>query len=190
MRLPFAPAREWTSEVDYVYPTIRAESRTARIRLAFDNPDLALKPNMYANVEIDAAPRRDIVHVPSQAVIRTAGQERVILALGDGHFRPAEVRTGLESAGRVEILEGVAAGEKIVISSQFLIDSEASMDASLLRMLGDRESGGDAPTQTLPRKQGRDEQDMEGMDHSGHDMQGMDRSAHDRETMDGGGESQ
>lgn len=134
MRLAFAPDREWLGEVDYVYPTIRPESRTARVRLAFDNPDLALKPNMYAKVAIDGAPRRDVVHVPSQAVIRAGGNERVILALGDGHFRPARVRTGLESGGRVEIAAGLAAGEKIVISSQFLIDSEASLDASLLRM--------------------------------------------------------
>jgi Cu(I)/Ag(I) efflux system membrane fusion protein len=134
MRLAFAPDREWLGEVDYVYPTIRPESRTARVRLAFDNPDLALKPNMYAKVAIDGAPRRGVVHVPSQAVIRAGGNERVILALGDGRFRPARVRTGLESGGRVEIAAGLAAGEKIVISSQFLIDSEASLDASLLRM--------------------------------------------------------
>jgi len=136
MHLPFAPEREWAGSVDYVYPTIRADSRTARVRLAFDNPDLALKPNMYAKVAIDAAPRRDVVHVPSQAVIRAGNQERVILALGEGRFRPAEVRTGLESEGRVEILAGLAAGEKIVVSSQFLLDSEASLDASLLRMIG------------------------------------------------------
>jgi len=135
MRLPFAPAHQWVGEVDYVYPTIRTGSRTGRVRLAFDNPDLALKPNMYANVEIDAAPRRHILQVPAQAVIRSGGRERVIVALGDGRFRPAEVRTGLESEGRVEILEGLAEGEQIVISSQFLIDSEASLDASLLRLI-------------------------------------------------------
>lgn len=145
MKLPFAPDREWTGAVDYVYPTIRAESRTARVRLSFANPDLVLKPNMYANVAIDGAPRRDVVHVPSQAVIRTGGQERVILALDDGHFRPAQVRTGLESQGRVEILEGLAEGETIVISSQFLIDSEASMDASLLRMLDEAPDPGRVP---------------------------------------------
>lgn len=163
MKLPFAPEREWTGEVDYVYPTIRAETRTARVRLAFDNPDLVLKPDMYANVAIDGAPRTDIVHVPSQAVIRTGNQERVILALGDGHFRPAMVRTGLESEGRVEILAGLSEGEKIVVSSQFLIDSEASMDASLLRMIDQEQSGTD-----------RSGDGMEGMDHSGHSMEAMD----------------
>lgn len=134
MRLSSAPGREWTGTVDYVYPTIRPESRTARVRLAFDNPDLVLKPNMYAKVRIDGTPRHDVVHVPSQAVIRAGGNERVILALGEGRFRPAQVRTGLESAGRVEIIDGLAEGEIVVISSQFLIDSEASLDASLLRL--------------------------------------------------------
>jgi Cu(I)/Ag(I) efflux system membrane fusion protein len=135
MRLPFAPDRVWQGTVDYVYPTIRPETRSARVRLAFDNPDLVLKPNMYANVEIEADPRRDVLHVPAQAVIRSGDTSRVILALGDGRFRPAEVATGLESEGRIEILRGLSAGERVVVSSQFLIDSEASLDASLLRMI-------------------------------------------------------
>ena len=208
MRLPFAPDREWVGEVDYVYPTIRAESRTARVRLTFENPDLQLKPNMYAQVTVEVAPRESVVHVPSQAVIRTGSQARVVLALGEGRFRPAEVRTGLESGGRTEILQGLSAGERIVVSGQFLIDSEASMDASLLRMIGDEpssahdhaghdmeamdHSGHDmeqgAPTPALPRTQGRgnngvdhSEHDMEGMNHSGHKMEEMDHSGHDRE---------
>ncbi|MEX2516458.1 MAG: efflux RND transporter periplasmic adaptor subunit [Gammaproteobacteria bacterium] len=167
MKLPFAPEREWVGEVDYVYPTIRAESRTARVRLTFNNPDLALKPDMYASVAIDGAPRDGVVHVPSQAVIRTGDQERVILALGDGYFRPAQVRTGLESKGRVEVLQGLGEDEQIVISSQFLMDSEASMDASLLRMIG---------------------QEQEGMDQAGDGMEEMDPSDHDMEAMDSGGE--
>jgi len=161
MRLPFAPDRIWRGEVDYVYPTIRPESRTARVRLAFDNPDLQLKPDMYARVAIEVAPREGVVHVPSQSVVRTGRQARVVLALGQGRFRPAEVRTGLESGGRTEIIEGLSAGERIVVSGQFLIDSEASMDASLLRMIGP-----DAPTETHRREQGRAERET---DHSGHD---------------------
>ncbi len=135
MRLPFAPERVWQGRVDYVYPTIRPETRSARIRLTFDNPDLALKPNMYADVAIEAEPRSDVLTVPSQAVIRTGGQPRVILALPDGRFRPAQVETGVESEGAVEIRRGLAQGERVVVSSQFLIDSEASLEASLLRML-------------------------------------------------------
>ncbi|GAB4113979.1 MAG: efflux RND transporter periplasmic adaptor subunit [Wenzhouxiangellaceae bacterium] len=188
MRLPFAPDRVWRGQVDYVYPTIRAETRSARVRLTFDNRDLTLKPNMYAKVNILAEPRTSVVTVPAQAVIRTGDEERVILALGDGYFRPAQVHTGLESGGRVEILEGLTEGEQIVISSQFLMDSEASMDASLLRMIGQEqeatEQAGDG---------------MQGIDHSGHDMgstdsggesQEIDHSGHDMQGMDDGGEGQ
>jgi len=194
MKLPFAPEREWVGEVDYIYPTIRAESRTARVRLTFNNPDLALKPAMYASVAIDAAPRRGVVHVPSQAVIRTGDQERVILALGDGYFRPAEVLTGLESKGRVEILQGVAEDEQIVISSQFLIDSEASMDASLLRMIGQEQEQGQGQEAAEQTGNG-----MQGMDHSSHDMEAkdsdgenpeMDHSGHDMHVMEDAGEGQ
>jgi len=189
MRLPFAPDRVWHGQVDYVYPTIRPESRTARVRLAFDNPDLQLKPNMYARVGIEVAPRQGVVHVPSQSVIRTGRQERVVLALGEGRFRPAEVRTGLESGGRTEIIEGLAAGERIVVSGQFLIDSEASMDASLLRMIGDdpaslHDGSGDDMEGMDHSGQGTEEMDhsgpqTNGMDHAGHDMERMDRSAHE-----------
>ena len=162
MTVAAAPGRVWQGELDYVYPTIRPESRTARARIVFDNPALVLKPGMYAEIQIDAAPVADVVTVPSQAVIRTGRQERVVLALGEGRFRAAEVRTGLESRGRTEIIEGLTAGERIVVSGQFLIDSEASMEASLLRMIGE------APSQILPREQKREKDQM---DHSVHDME-------------------
>ena len=168
MRLPFAPERIWRGEVDYIYPTIRPDTRTARVRLAFDNPDLALKPNMYAEVDIAVSPHRDVLAVPREAVIRTGSQERVVLAQGDGRFRPAEVVTGLETEGKVEILDGLSEDEKIVISGQFLIDSEASMDASLLRMLDED-----------PGAMDHAGHDMHGMDHSGHDMSGMDHAGHE-----------
>jgi Cu(I)/Ag(I) efflux system membrane fusion protein len=182
MRLPFAPERIWRGTVDYVYPTIRPETRTARVRLAFDNPDLALKPNMYAQVEIAVAPRRDVLAVPSQAVIRTGEQERVILAREGGRFRPAEVITGIESEGRVEIVEGLNPGERIVVSSQFLIDSEASMDASLLRLVGEESGGMDHSGHDMDRMD-HSEHEMGGMDHSGHDMEGTDHAEHDMEGM-------
>ena len=193
MRLPFAPDRVWRGEVDYVYPTIRPETRTARVRLAFDNPDLVLKPNMYAQIEIAVAPRRDVLAVPDQAVIRTGEQERVILAQDDGRFRPAEVITGIEAEGMVEVVDGLNPGERIVVSSQFLIDSEASMDASLIRLVGEEsgvmdhsghDMGGMDHSGHDMERMDHSEHDMEGMDHSGHDMEETDHSGHDMEEMD------
>ncbi len=142
MTLPYFPGKEWVGRVDYVYPTIREASRTGRVRLVFDNPDLALRPNMYANVTIEVDPREGVLIIPVEALIRTGASERVILAMEDGRFRPAQVRTGIESGGKVEILDGLADGERVVTSAQFLLDSEASFEASMIRMLGAEEPAG------------------------------------------------
>ena len=139
MTLPYFPGKEWVGRVDYVYPTIREASRTGRVRLVFDNPDLTLRPNMYANVTIEVDPREGVLIIPVEALIRTGASERVILAMEDGRFRPAQVRTGIESGGKVEILDGLTDGERVVTSAQFLLDSEASFEASMIRMLGAEE---------------------------------------------------
>lgn len=135
MTLPFLPGERWEGKVDYVYPIIDPMSRTVQVRLAFPNADGRLKPNMYAEIRIAASPIQGIVTIPREALIRTGKTDRVILALGDGKFRPAEVLAGRESGDRVEIKAGIAAGEKIVTSGQFLIDSEASINSAFLRML-------------------------------------------------------
>jgi len=140
MRLAFAPAETWEGRIDYVYPTIDPNSRTVKVRLAFDNPQETLKPNMYADLTIDGETRQNVVSIPREALIRTGTSDRVILALGDGQFRPAEVVPGMESGDRVAIIKGLKAGETIVTSAQFLIDSEASLDASLLRLTADHEN--------------------------------------------------
>ncbi|RMF01957.1 MAG: HlyD family efflux transporter periplasmic adaptor subunit, partial [Alphaproteobacteria bacterium] len=140
MTLPFVPGRMWQGTVDYVYPTIRPESRTVRARLEFANTDLALKPNMYADIRVFAAPRADVLNIPREALIRSGRSERVILALGKGRFRPAQVVSGIESGDRVEILNGLREGETIVTSAQFLLDSEASLTGSLLRMTAEEDA--------------------------------------------------
>lgn len=167
MQLPWAESgREWRGEIDHVYPTIRPETRTGRVRLVFDNPDLALKPNMYARVSIAADPHAALV-VPTQSIIRTGQGERVILALGEGRFRPAQVVTGIESDGFTEVTAGIEEGEQIVVSSQFLIDSEASADASLLRMIdGDDASDFEMDPQMDPGA--NEDPDHAEMDHSTH----------------------
>lgn len=137
MRLAYAPGKVWEGVVDFVYPTVDPESRTVRARLVFDNPERLLKPNMYADISIDAAAQENVLHIPRMALIQTEGSDRVILALGDGRFRPAQVVPGIESGDRVAIIEGLNAGEIVVTSAQFLIGSEASLDASLLRLTAD-----------------------------------------------------
>ena len=134
VRLSYIPGRVWKGKVEYIYPTLDAKTRTLKVRLRFDNPDEKLKPNMYANVKIFGGAKEDTIVIPLEALIRTGREERVIIALGDGRFEARTVIAGIESGEYVEILEGLDANEKVVTSGQFLIDSEASMRASLNRM--------------------------------------------------------
>ncbi len=134
MRTPDQPGRVWQGEVEYVYPTVDPDNRSVPVRMRFENPERTLRPNAYVNVTIEAAPRRNVIHIPREALIRTSQSDRVILALGEGRYRPARVVPGMESGGRVEIIEGLAPGERVVVSAQFLIDSEANLQGAMMRM--------------------------------------------------------
>jgi len=134
VELSYIPGRTWEGKVDYVYPSLDAKNRTLKVRLRFDNPDEILKPNMYANVSIYGGAKEDVLSVPREALVRSGGTERLIIAKGKGRFAQRIVVAGMESGDFVEIKSGVSAGEKVVTSAQFLIDSEAGMKASLARM--------------------------------------------------------
>lgn len=136
VRLGYLPGREWEGEVEFIYPTIDPMTRTLQARLRFDNPDEALKPDMYANVRIFAGPKDNVLSIPREALIKTGDSQRVIVALGEGKFRAREVSAGIESGDFVEIISGLEEGDKVVTSGQFLIDSEASLRASFNRMEG------------------------------------------------------
>ncbi|WPL19684.1 Cation efflux system protein CusB precursor [Thiorhodovibrio winogradskyi] len=134
MRVPARPGRSWEGKVDYLYPELDPTTRTLRVRLVFDNPDLSLKPNMFADIEIFGGPKRDVLKIPAEALILTGEREAVVLALGDGRFQPVDVVTGMQRAGEVEILSGLEAGDRVVTSGQFLIDSESNLQASFQRL--------------------------------------------------------
>jgi Cu(I)/Ag(I) efflux system membrane fusion protein len=118
----------------YVYPEIDPITRTLKVRLEFDNPGELLKPDMYASILIMGPEKTNRLMIPREALIRTGTSERVIVALGEGKFQPAKVTAGLESNNKIEILNGLSEGEDVVVSAQFLIDSEASFTGSTLRM--------------------------------------------------------
>ena len=132
--LSYLPGRQWEGKVEYIYPTLDDKTRTLKVRLQFENPDEALKPNMYAHVSIYGGAKKDILTMPREALIRTGQEQRVILDLGDGRFAPRKVKAGIESGDWVEIIEGLNEADTVVVSGQFLIDSEASLKASLMRM--------------------------------------------------------
>ena len=134
MTLDYLPGREWMGKVDYVYPALDEKTRTLRIRLAFDNSDNLLRPNMFANVTIHTQKAETTLIVPKEAVIRTGMQNRVVLALGDGKFKSVSVNIGRVSQDSIEILNGLNEGDRVVTSAQFLIDSESSKTSDFTRM--------------------------------------------------------
>jgi Cu(I)/Ag(I) efflux system membrane fusion protein len=127
MVLSFLPGQIWQGDVVYVYPELDKKTRTLRVRLQFDNLDESLKPNMYANVKLYSGIKQDVLFVPREAIINSGRMTRVLVAKEGGKFYAREVKTGIESGEYTEILDGLQEGEKVVVSGQFLIDSEASL---------------------------------------------------------------
>lgn len=134
MTLDYAPGRRWQGKVDYLYPTLDAATRTLKVRLRFANPDEFLKPNMFAKVSIQSGNGAPQTLVPSESVIRTGSQNRLVLALGNGGFKSVAVRLGPQFGDKVAILDGVEPGDSIVSSAQFLLDSESAIDSDFQRM--------------------------------------------------------
>src|SRR6056297_2103074 len=136
-RFDHLPGRVFAGEIDYIFPELDTETRTLRVRLRFDNEDGLLRPNMFANVSLIPAEAQEALTVPSEAVIRTGRAERVILKQADDTFRPRLVTTGLRggfgAGGRTEIVQGLAPGDEVVASAQFLIDSESALNAGMMR---------------------------------------------------------
>ena len=126
VRLSYFPGKEFTSKIDYVYPTLSGESRTARVRLVMPNPGGTLKPQMFTSIELTVK-LGDRLTVPSEAVIDTGTRKIAYVDRGDGLFEPREVVTGLATERYVEILRGVKEGERVASSANFLIDSEAQL---------------------------------------------------------------
>ncbi|GAA6184546.1 efflux RND transporter periplasmic adaptor subunit [Aliiglaciecola sp. NS0011-25] len=172
MSLDYLPGESWQGVVDYIYPTLNEQTRTLRARLRFSNSQQKLKPNMFAQVVIHTKPSARSLWVPSEAVIRTRTQNRVVLALGDGQFKSVAVKLGTVVHGQAQILDGLEQGDTIVTSAQFLLDSESSINSDFSRMTA------------LSNKQ--DSHDMSGMvkqdSHANHE--GMDHSNMNHGNMD------
>jgi len=131
VRLRAYPDRVFNGKVALIYPHLMAETRTARIRIELPNPDQVLRPDMYADVEISTGTEAPIVTVSSSAVIDSGERQIVLLDKGDGRFEPRAVKLGRRGDGRVEIKEGLAENDKVVVSANFLIDAESNLKAAL-----------------------------------------------------------
>jgi Cu(I)/Ag(I) efflux system membrane fusion protein len=134
VELDYLPGTTLRGTVDYVNPELDPKTRTLKVRLRFDNEGAKLLPNMFARVVIEGVPVSNIVHVPREAVIRGGTSSRVVIDIGDGRFESRKVLIGIESGDRVAIRRGLKEGERVVVSAQFLIDSESNIESALERM--------------------------------------------------------
>lgn len=124
VELPFVPDRTFEGRIDYIYPTLQGATRTGRVRVVLDNPELNLKPEMYANVrlEVDLGER---LAIPDSAVIYTGPRRLVFIDLGEGRLRPQEIEIGVHTGGYYEVTDGLEAGDVVVTSGNFLIAAES-----------------------------------------------------------------
>lgn len=128
--LSHLPGRSYTGTVTFLYPYLTGETRTARARIELENPNLALRPEMYANVELRSDARQALV-VPESAVLYAGDRKFVFIALGAGRFRPQPVEVGTQQGHRIEIVSGLSGDEEVVSSGTFLIASESRLRAAL-----------------------------------------------------------
>jgi len=125
------PGKVFAGKVAFVYPTVTAESRTARVRVELANPQALLKPSMYARVEFVASGAKGpVLAVPHSAVLDSGTRQMVLVERGEGRFEPRQVRLGTHADGYFEVLQGLKAGEMIVVSANFLIDAESNLKAA------------------------------------------------------------
>lgn len=125
------PGEVFQGRIAYVYPMLKAETRTVPVRIKLANPKGKLKPEMYAEVDIPVAGDRPVITVPNSAVIDSGLKQVVLVQLGEGRFEPRSVKLGQRGSEFVQVLEGIQEGEKVVTSANFLIDAESNLKAAL-----------------------------------------------------------
>jgi Cu(I)/Ag(I) efflux system membrane fusion protein len=124
------PGRPFAGRVDFVYPTVSPETRTVKVRIVADNPRGELKPGMFGRVRLEGR-EAAVLSVPAEAVVYTGEHHYVFLARAGGHFEPRAIEIGARGAERIEVLRGLAAGDTVVSSASFLIDSESRLRAAV-----------------------------------------------------------
>jgi Cu(I)/Ag(I) efflux system membrane fusion protein len=132
IRITAYPDKVFTGKVTFIYPTVNPQTRTVQVRIELPNPDGLLKPFMYANVELAAIPNLEpVLVIPNSAVLYSGIRQVVLLDQGEGRYQPRQVKLGRQGDNDVQVLEGLAEGDKVVVSANFLIDAESNLRAAL-----------------------------------------------------------
>jgi Cu(I)/Ag(I) efflux system membrane fusion protein/cobalt-zinc-cadmium efflux system membrane fusion protein len=149
MELSYEQGKVLEGEVAYIYPTLNEASRTLTVRLEFENPDMRLKPGMFATVYIQFRRLDDVLAIPTEAILDSGRRKIVFVSVGDGRFEPREIVTGLTGDHHVtEVLSGLEAGDEVVVSGQFLLDSESQLQEAIRKLLARRR--GETPIEPRP----------------------------------------
>jgi Cu(I)/Ag(I) efflux system membrane fusion protein len=125
------PGRTFTGKVSIIYPHLMKETRTAQVRIEMPNPDRALLPDMYGDIEIETGGEAPVLTVPSSAVIDSGSRQVVLIDLGEGRYEPRDVKIGRRGDGMAELLSGVSEGDRVVVNGNFLIDAESNLQSAL-----------------------------------------------------------
>jgi RND family efflux transporter MFP subunit len=194
----YFPGETFRGTVRYIEPEFSEKTRTLRAKLEVPNPGGRLRAGMFATVVFDPVAARDVLTVPSLAVLRTGQRNVVVVALGEGRFEPRVVTLGHEGEGYVAVLEGLEEDERVVTSAQFLIDSEASLQEAIQKMITQRQAEPDHSMMDHSMMDHSDHSGHEGseepsemeMDHSGHAEQGGSEGQMDHSDHSGHGDSE
>jgi Cu(I)/Ag(I) efflux system membrane fusion protein/cobalt-zinc-cadmium efflux system membrane fusion protein len=147
LEFPYQPGRRYRGKIRYVYPFFNQKTRTMKVSIELPNPGLKLRADMYANVTFDVPSAHNVLTVPEESVIHSGKRNVVVLDRGDGTFQVSPVTLGVNGDGVWEIKEGIAQGDRVVVSSQFLIDSESNLREAVRKMISRRKAGA-APPET------------------------------------------
>jgi RND family efflux transporter MFP subunit len=137
VRLSYLPDREFRGRVTYIYPTLDEKTRTAKVRMEFHNPGFFLKPGMFATIEVRSELAPSALLVPDMAVLRSGEKNTVFVALEGGHFEARVVTLGPRAENNFyQVLSGLSAGDRVVVSGQFMLDSESQLREAIQKMSG------------------------------------------------------
>jgi Cu(I)/Ag(I) efflux system membrane fusion protein/cobalt-zinc-cadmium efflux system membrane fusion protein len=135
VELSYFPGETFRGKVLYLYPELNEKTRTVKVCVEIPNPNRRLRPGMYANVRIRGEALRNVVAIPDSAILRSGERNLVFLDLGEGHYRPQEVKLGVRGENNlVQILEGLQGGERVVVQAQFMLDSESRVQEAIRKM--------------------------------------------------------